>query len=1009
MFTRGSRSVVRRIGACGVTVAACLLAGAVPAAAETEAETEMVLANAGIRVEVSSKTGQVLRVADPRQGGKVFVADNHDIRRVDGVDCDETDDVVTGSDRAGDALTLTCTNRKLPGLRIRKVYSLQGEVLSKKARYECDGAVRLFEFHSAVVLDAAARAGGHYYQPMDTGYEVSRYDVYRPAATVTSDHVIRFLDAGFMAFYQPATDRTVAQYRIRRDGRIIGPTFWTTNDAKWTKDGWEVSFGAAFLGEGQPAVELESHIALVNGDPRGVHRRIWSEPEFRAWASSKPPDWLGDVQLDVLESIFRDYLPSNTTWWVHKTLPLEVPYIAQGQYMILIMSDWSNYGYCPYKGPIRYRTGGEMPYTGELTPEDVRETIRKTKAISPKIKVALYSNPASISTHYPGQWEGSIKDAHPDWIMYNKDGTPRKGEPGAYRTNIRNQEYREVLLDQYAHMVDYYGVDMFYLDYGGLDDVDWGPPTVVSQADCTEFLHQVADVAREKGVPIWTNGLANPTLVSDLGIFELGPASWDPSYEADWRRFAAAAGIAKINKAMRPSAMHELMYPGFIPYYNMVMAYGLTCMGVNQTRGMSQATARLTFERVGNLLRDTRAAEVRVHPDWWRLETKDLETAVLKQGDAYILPVIWHRDEPTTQTVSVTTADMKLSGDNYLFAWGSHVTMPYYRSVYQAPGWAEEVVAIDGFQALGDVGDLLGFQMQLAKDEVHHLVLTQVPGFVYSMSDQRAYLLLPDAVGVRIAGSLPKKASKYTVAVESRVDAAQILLYVPSAWDNVAVVIGGRNVVRQAIRHGNGKFVLVDVARGAHTIVVTDRGDRWRPEDGVVELANPTMNAWKVITDFFPTMTGEAKHSVYQKDGHNCLEIVGKSGSFMLTTFALHATHRLNPEGIEFLICGRGVPGDSLAVVVGSNQWRHPIDAGFSGWKRLRLRREDFTPVGDWDEVSFVTFDYRNGGQASGKPKGLVLADLRFIPPAGWKPGEELKRRTSGAEGPFRTWNVMPK
>ena len=127
-------------------------------------------------------------------------------------------------------------------------------------------------------------------------------------------------------------------------------------------------------------------------------------------------------------------------------------------------------------------------FAGKTTPEIVRETIAKLHAISPKLKVALYSNPASISTHYPGQWEGNIKDVHPDWIMYNRDGTPQRGEPGCYRTNIKNEEYRQVLLEQYAAMVDYYGADLFYLDYGGLDDIAKGnwPCGLLLLADCID-------------------------------------------------------------------------------------------------------------------------------------------------------------------------------------------------------------------------------------------------------------------------------------------------------------------------------------------------------------------------------------------------------------------------------------------------------------------------------------------------------------------------------------------
>jgi len=204
---------------------------------------------------------------------------------------------------------------------------------------------------------------------------------------------------------------------------------------------------------------------------------------------------------------------------------------------------------------------------------------------------------------------------------------------------------------------------------------------------------------------------------------------------------------------------------------------------------------------------------------------------------------------------------------------------------------------------------------------------------------------------------------------------------------------------------GRSRFALVDVAQGTHHVVLASQGIPFGSPNGIEKLGNPTMNSWKVITDFFPTVRGSAKHTVYQRDGRNCLEIGGKSGAFMLTTHTLHGMPRLNPEGLRFWLYGRGRP-DRVTVTVGSDQWHYHLDANFKGWRQFRLTREDFDPRGAWDQVQYVTFSYTNAGPAPGEPEGIVFADLCFLPSR--KEKESLPQIEKGEAKPFRTWNYMP-
>ena len=969
---------------------------------------EVRLANDDVSVTLSIETGQLLALADPSGGGRRYVSSNQDLYCVDGDVHRESDDVVGSQGKTPNGRAFACNNPGLPEATIHKTYSLDGEVLTKRVRITSAAATPiLVKLGSSVDMPAGTRAGGSYYQPMDAGYEVNTY-IFRPAAEVTADYTIRHLDAGLMAFYQPATDRTLAQYRARQNGKVFG-NYWATGDGAWTRGGWRVSLGAAFVGGGKPPVEFESRLALFRGDPRALHRSILNEPEYRAWAEVDPPAWFAHVQVDGMEALFRDYMPTSPSWWVRKMLPLELPYVNEGQYMVFILQDWSNLGFYPCQGEVRYRLrGDDWPYEGVTTPDAVKETIAALHSLSPKIKCALYTNPACIASTYPGQWQGDVTEAHPHWVMYDRDGAPRKGLPASYLADVGNKEYRAVLLDQYAAMADTYGADMIYLDYGGLDTISFGPTAghadnhVTTQADCVEFLHELAALARDRGLPVWANGVYTPSLVSDLGIFELSATGW-PAYDRDWRPFAGAAYLAKLYGETRPRARVEVMYPGHVAYYNMVAGYGLLSMAPNQTRGFSQVTARMTYGRIGNALRGACATTVRVRPDWWRLETKDLEAAVLRQGSAYIVPIVWHGPEPATRQVSVEPSGMDLQTDKCLFAWSTRVVAPVYRNVFKTPGWAETCVTLDGFRCIPDIPDSLRFRVHLDPSQLSHTVFTQTPGFVHSMNGRREYLPLPDNCLVRVTGSVAPDAPGYTAAVESSVERAQVLLLVPPTCANPIVTVDGREAACRLVEKDGNRLALVTVTRGKHDLVLSPGAPSATGEP--VYLSDPAINAWRIITDFFPTMDGSAARRTYRKDGHNCLEVRGSTGAFMLTTYALHGMPRLDPEGIEFWLYGRGRP-DTVGVAVGDDQWRSRIDAEFAGWKQFSLTRDDFTPRGTWDNVERVTFSYTNGGPAEDGPEGIVFADIRFIPagdagdvtPAGYQSGENTE---------FKTWEYM--
>ena len=129
--------------------------------------------------------------------------------------------------------------------------------------------------------------------------------------------------------------------------------------------------------------------------------------------------------------------------------------------------------------------------------------------------------------------------------------------------------------------------------------------------------------------------------MSHGGYFECG-SNRDLIERKDWRTLANAMYLSKyylrygdnacnIWDADQGTSNRNVMY-GLTPYLKTIRYYN------NPSHTL--ATCDLSFE--------VKHAQIvdgdHVHPNWWNFETQTLESALLKQGGTYLLPLVSHKE-----------------------------------------------------------------------------------------------------------------------------------------------------------------------------------------------------------------------------------------------------------------------------------------------------------------------------------------------------------------------------
>ena len=640
----------------------------------------------------------------------------------------EDDDRVlrTSFDAAGQVLTVWCSNAAVPALAIRKEYRVDGARLLKTVGLEWAGAARTFiTLNSETALTPGYRRGGYY---MGAGFVGPI--VPAPELTGWQPVTVYKTTTKGMLLHQPSRDYAFAHVRSRLDGRFAWPWFSgaisgyveAKNKLHYTPYGWDLSLGTSPLPAGRETT-FEEYCRVVPGNWfTWLAETYPRQDEVQAELAQIPPvpDWVSDVKACL--GFGRDGMTR---------LRRIVESTRDGTIMVLL-SGWGSWADYDVEGGLE---GGDG---GRITGPELRDLVRRIKAVSPRVKVGIY------------QWVVSTTDntrifrKHPEWFrLRDKQGNPKTTFPGHamnYAAMLSIPECHDELLGQFDHVLSYLGTDFIYLDDPkALNMVNWETGDFTRDDLCYRFLLDLRRTVAKHGSDkmLFFNCRGNP--YGDINFVEARGQLRD----GFWRDFVGLGACMEAFLAARPKARIVPLYwitPLAREYVNRVLALGWI---PSLTYG--EDVGRLPFARAAYEMGNSHQVDADYAPDWKTDPATEIESYLTqREGDTgWVLSLISHEGETRDVPVSLSTEKMGVGVGSTLWVWDHRiedattfsgtVTEPMAARDYGRGGWHTDRVVQRALLHAGPVdGGALRLNVTLEPLILHQLYISAQPAAVYA-------------------------------------------------------------------------------------------------------------------------------------------------------------------------------------------------------------------------------------------------------------------------------------
>ena len=717
-------------------------------------------------------------------------------------------------DDAKQRIELTCANPDVPDLAIGKRYRLDGNKLWKRVAFTTTSrSLQFVTYNTEAAFTPAYRDGSYYMGGGDGGGPLV------PAPRITEwQKIVQYQNTPKgMLLHQPGKGYSFAHVRTRLDDSFVWPWFTgaiasyvePVNIMHYTPDGWDMSLGTSRLSPTQET-SYEQYLSIFEGDWQTFLQAEYpSLPEVRRALREIPPvpDWVDDVKIYTGSDMHR--------------LRQMVKMTDEGTIMVMISlsGSWSDY---------YVDRGMEGGLGGFIKGEELREWIRRIKALSPRIKVGLYMWVLSVCEN------ARIYKDHPEWFRYgNKDGEPLSTFPGFaanYAHLLSIPECYNELLRQFDLVLSYLDTDYIYLDDPkAINMIDWKSGEYTRDDLSFRFFLDIKRIAAKHGPDkvVFFNNRGNP--YGDINFIE-ARAQLRANY---WRQFAGIAAVTQqFVTATRPRARIAPLYytpPLAREYLNRVLALGwipsLTYCDVVGSRAFFQAAYEM-----GNC----RSVPVRYSPDWKRDPATEVESyAVQRHGDdGYVLSFINHADGEGTVPVSIDLDSLDLDREGQVFVWGYTVadalecqgvaTERLAREVYAQSGWQIDRVTRRRLLYAGPYRKQIELELPMAPLLLNQLYVTPRAATVYSEDNLPANYLFGRMPKVALHEEADWRKGSLTVQVDSDRDVAEIVLALPLASHRLRrLSLDGRAVEPALVCEGDDVLPVVKVGKGRHTLALT--------------------------------------------------------------------------------------------------------------------------------------------------------------------------------------------
>ncbi|MBS1369092.1 MAG: hypothetical protein HPZ91_03950 [Lentisphaeria bacterium] len=421
-------------------------------------------------------------------------------------DADSLRDRVLEVKREEGKLLFRCAASFDPAVEIVKSYTFAPEALTKVLRFRAPRGEFRFVTPAERLVFPPERRGGLMLAGGDPWFSprVRLADVKLPVRQSGSgvSHAV--------AAFEPDGKHSLALLRYRVNGRFEWPVhsayiYEPGNVLVYHPDGLRLPAATLPLHDGEVSCELK--LLFFNGSEMEYLAAWRALPEVaKAYAEIRRPAWMGDVLVQIW---VRPELSGDAARQIRQLLAMT----GRGDIMVILNQPfiWGDFG---EKERFRNIWGAWTRDTEYI------ELIRELKALSPRVKVALYTWLWTVAP------DSDFRREFPDAsIARNRNGRVFNSYPGvelSYQRRMSDPAGREKLAAQYEAMVRKYGVDYVYLDggHGGAPLIDWKHGTVDQGylwQDFYRYMRQLSERYGQGGVSF--NFKSNP--IADNGIAEM--------------------------------------------------------------------------------------------------------------------------------------------------------------------------------------------------------------------------------------------------------------------------------------------------------------------------------------------------------------------------------------------------------------------------------------------------------------------------------------------------------
>ena len=777
---------------------------------ETVAGTSHMVQNAHIICAAHLKTGHIKGLWDV-DAGQQYLSDSHDTYYLQTADrewqASEMDDVVERVARKEPAhLVLECRNAALPGVTIRKSFSIaavSGEARILCRRIELAGKLEqptLFSSVSTTVFDPDFRTGARYHYVVPQGVAgnqkplIPAEAIARPIAR--RDHGTDENGRGSSSAFNPRVGAGFAQYVFKVNDQWIYPR-GLNKQTYWTNDGWQIGSGGFFITAEPQSVETRYHVFFE--DRLQFNFEYLELPEFKALRDATQP-------LPVMRRVVSPGRGAVRPGDVGVGFtPMSSGAGMTGQFRF---------------GDFATHDDAELVDISMLELGKVRRRMRGKdwKAV---FEEARRRNPNMLFGVYVYRNSDSdVFKAHPDWLR------GRNAKYGiAYDALI--PEANEYVVNGIVKETVYLENGLYYID-GAIEagGVDWVNHRVWQGYDDLARWRLLYQGLHEAGKLLWTN-MRTDSAFYDIAYYEVSGAHVVPGKA--WRDGADADLMNKIYQV--PGTMHIPLYWWVNTNRQNNARYQNLCLGLAMSpRGGAWAEKvdgdwpilpdERAFGAAVDEYRDARFARIGLEPAWWNdLETR-IEAFTLALGDIRFVNVVSHEAEPGEVTVSVGMTRAGFDRSAPVFVW-QHQARPALIAGSQYPDDVrEQLFSMREFTVLRPDGARLGLSLpNMPVDRVRVCALTQTPAFIRAADGVPTQALLSETLGCRISGRLDEAAQRSDLRVEAP-RPLQVLAYWPEAWGRPAVSINGAPAAAESVAMGGATFAQFGVPKGTHEISI---------------------------------------------------------------------------------------------------------------------------------------------------------------------------------------------